>query len=749
MVKMRRPWPILHLVLLPLLAATDSSPPPVRNLNAADITTSSITITFTEDEHFATEITCNPPIGTLVNPGNLGNRTFRGLDAGQIYSFVGVTVDPDVPDRRSSPVAIIQDTVPPQPEGLELSTFEVLTVEVTFFGSKVPHRIDTSGILAEWSPPGHGNCDCYQASIGPNEGLQIEPKDEGGELNPGEKSRQFIHLVPGKEYEVEIWSTTCGNGASVGPLLSEKLSTMIRVPPQSPGRVRQKERGGDFVEMCFQGPTAGHFTGFEISWQSNDGNTGTEQFDVHGHSEEYAYEDYDRNYCYTLEGLRSCTPHQVQIKTIYEGAKSTDNTRSRFETLPQAPINVQLKNYEDDSIELLWDNPGDSLGYTVNVKPSDANYTITNPGFRMEGLQAGQRNDFEIKSYCLMSGDRKGTAIEYKLFSNAALFSQTTVPEAPPSATGLCRVGKSSVDLQKDDTAHFAATVMQEIILDLEWDVPSSGIWDGFIVTYSPFVTNPTDDSYIPPFSFPAGRTKAKINLPRTDQQYTVYIRSIAGNIESEPLIVTVDCGEPAPVLSCTQKPAQLHNIDLNSGNVEINLDHLALSDNLWGNMFSADDPFGPRLEFGGRGGKTIIIRSDNMKCNEIECESIKLGLKVCTAGFGCQERFTASACPCSNPDKQVHVPSPDDVPNPINPRNHPRPGHVMADACCGTKLYNSEDKVCCHDELFEKDGSDMCCGRQKYDKKLYQCCGSDAGFGIAFVGASCNDATFLPGKKY
>jgi hypothetical protein len=421
----RRPWPILPLVLLPSLVVAQSELPVVRNLAAAEITTDSITITFAEDDYYRTEIQCQQnmqEVGTLVNPGNAGNRTFRGLEPGQLYSFTAVYVDPMNVDHRSEAVVLNQDTVPPQPEGLELSTFEVLTVEVTFFGSKVPHRIDTSGILAEWSPPSHGNCDCYQASIGPNEGLQIEPKDEGGELNPGEQSRQFIHLVPGKEYEIDIWSTTCGNG-QVGPLVSQKLTHNIRVPPQSPGRVRQKERGGDFVEMCFQGPTTGHFTGFEITWQSNDGNTGTETFDVHGHSEEYAYQDYDRNYCHTLTGLRSCTPHQVQIRTIYEDAKSTDNTRSRFETLPLPPINVQLKNYEDDSIELMWDNPGDSLGYTVNVKPSDMNYTITNPGFRMEGLQAGQRNDFEIKSYCMMTGDRKGTAIEYKLFSNAATFS--------------------------------------------------------------------------------------------------------------------------------------------------------------------------------------------------------------------------------------------------------------------------------------------------------------------------------------
>ena len=59
-----------------------------------------------------------------------------------------------------------------------------------------------------------------------------------------------------------------------------------------------------------------------------------------------------------------------------------------------------------------------------------------------------------------------------------------------------------------------------------------------------------------------------------------------------------VKCGEPAPVLTCSQKPAQLQKIDLDHGNVEINLDHLALGDNVWGNLFSADDPFGPRLGF-------------------------------------------------------------------------------------------------------------------------------------------------------
>ena len=56
--------------------------------------------------------------------------------------------------------------------------------------------------------------------------------------------------------------------------------------------------------------------------------------------------------------------------------------------------------------------------------------------------------------------------------------SQTTVPEPPASASAVCRVGKSTVDMKKDENIDlFAATVTQEIILDLNWEVPESGNW--------------------------------------------------------------------------------------------------------------------------------------------------------------------------------------------------------------------------------------------------------------------------------
>ena len=42
-----------------------------------------------------------------------------------------------------------------------------------------------------------------------------------------------------------------------------------------------------------------------------------------------------------------------------------------------------------------------------------------------------------------------------------------------------------------------------------------------------------------------------------------------------------------------------------------------------------------------------LWLWKDNINCAEIECNSLKLNFNVCTAGFGCESRFVAAACPC------------------------------------------------------------------------------------------------------
>ena len=49
-------------------------------------------------------------------------------------------------------------------------------------------------VFAEWSEPAAGHCDCYQAAIGPDEGLQIEPKDEGGEVKIFKLSQSILKI---------------------------------------------------------------------------------------------------------------------------------------------------------------------------------------------------------------------------------------------------------------------------------------------------------------------------------------------------------------------------------------------------------------------------------------------------------------------------------------------------------------------------------------------------------------------------
>ena len=76
--------------------------------------------------------------------------------------------------------------------------------------------------------------------------------------------------------------------------------------------------------------------------------------------------------------------------------------------------------------------------------------------------------------------------------------------------------------MNRADETHFNAALNQEIVMNLDWEVPATGHWDGFVVTYSPFIAMPENSEFMPPFSYGAGRTAARINLPRTDQKYTV-----------------------------------------------------------------------------------------------------------------------------------------------------------------------------------------------------------------------------------
>ena len=157
-----------------------------------------------------------------------------------------------------------------------------------------------------------------------------------------------------------------------------------------------------------------------------------------------------------------------------------------------------------------------------NHKKDDHNITVSTNDYVVSGLSPGQSNEFEVSSFCVLNEEKRGQPVEYKLWSMPAVMKQATLPAPPATVTASCSVGASSVDMNKESNRYFKASLNQEIIMNLDWDVPSSGHWDGFVVSYSPFIASPENPDYIPPFTFGAGVTSARINLPRTDQKYTV-----------------------------------------------------------------------------------------------------------------------------------------------------------------------------------------------------------------------------------
>ena len=98
-------------------------------------------------------------------------------------------------------------------------------------------------------------------------------------MNEGQQSRQFIHLVPGKEYDVSVWGKTCGNG-QIANLKSSLLSDKIVIPPESPANARFKSRDSNEIEICFKGPAEGYFTGFDFLWENSAGETGYQYLQV-------------------------------------------------------------------------------------------------------------------------------------------------------------------------------------------------------------------------------------------------------------------------------------------------------------------------------------------------------------------------------------------------------------------------------------------------------------------------------------
>ena len=595
--------------------------------------------------------------------GSRDERIITNLESGKLYTFIIATTKDGA---MCNPIVINQDTVPARPTDLAVSTFDFLDIELTFLGQLIPYRIETAGIEAQWKPPTHGECDCYDAYIYPDEGQMIIPADDDGVEERGNVVRQFIHLVPGKEYTISVVSTTCGNGL-YGPLTSESVESIQVVPPGRPGEIEVSKLSSSEIELCWNGPDVGHYNQFQITWDSpRVGIFGSHIMDVNPLYQEDSFEsDKEHRFCYSIiEDLASCVEFEFNVWTAYNEVRSLNPQIIKKFVPPPGPNNFKVDSFSEEAISLSWKLPGNHRpveAFELRLPESEFinEFSKSKKSIELTNLEPGVMNEIHLLTYCFIDVENEETGEAMKLYSSPDIIKQTTRPMAPMKCDLQCELRNGKVDsfdvrsgmkhmysdfgfyedyeygddsgsipydpsdpygeniindseLYKQTTKNpnmmtdaeinniyqayginleagwkpdtgarpgkessnsnsigagdFSLKLSQEIYLNASWLVPQKGKWDGFILDYSPFSAKDfenIDAAKRPPYYINDGSTMIDLYLPRSDQQYTIYVRAVANGVESEALIMRVDCGDPKPKgdICMTQKelPAEIN----------------------------------------------------------------------------------------------------------------------------------------------------------------------------------------------
>jgi hypothetical protein len=430
---------------------------------------------------------------------SLVEREYVNLQPGKLYTFIIATTNEY---DMCEPVVINQDTVPSSPTDLKIETFDELKLKLSFLGQDIPHTISTAGAQVEWQEPETGEADCYDVSILPDEGHMITPSVtiENGDphANTGAKVRQFIHLMPGREYQIRVACTTCGVGQA-GPLLSDYVAQNVTIPPMPPTGLEATSVNHESIEVCWVGPEVGVYDKFKIEWQPTTDGRGTDQIhEIYKGNKTVTvpkveeYNHANKKYCTEIKStdinpLVPCEAYEIKVSTLMDGVQSLSTANVGVITKPPAPYGFHVTNYTDNFISLSWNGVGqfdgvdilegielciENQGKCLNEKfkrvSSDANHPevyITNyiDSIKLETLAPGEKHDISLATFCTPnpahlenmsevventianSGgrDHDGT---FNVVSVKQRVTQYTRPKPPRMCDGKCHGSSGTVD---------------------------------------------------------------------------------------------------------------------------------------------------------------------------------------------------------------------------------------------------------------------------------------------------------------
>lgn len=588
-------------------------------------------------------------------------RQFVNLIPGTLYTFTVRTVRDE---SFSDPVVIKQDTVPIKPTNLALRAFDTLILTLDGYFEDAEFTVETHGVEAKWGPPAEGKAECYHAEIEDSDGLKAIPgRDE--EIDRGDQTRQFINLTPGKWYKVTVYSATCGEGF-LGELRSDGISAEIFLPPAAPPLILIEEESTS-AEITWEVPD-GNYDDFEII--NTDGTVTIHQPSVRT--------TLSRN----VSGLEPCTQYDFELYTLMDGHRSQSGTPVSFITKPNSPAAVSVVSFTDTSMTLeLSDSGGSNQGHELRLSPSGRTVTTNGSRVTFDNLTPGIRYSITTTAVCHQG--------ETTTSRETNLIEQTTKPLPPVVSTECSYIGVNESHLPLYEQVPWNAPEYSRITLT--WERPTSGTWEDFVVDYSPHSFEEGRSLPGEPLLLSGDTTSTTINVPVTGRVITVFVRSVSNNIHSEPITRSVVCGDRngEAILRCRS-----HLLYWNIRITPYQEDRLLI-----------EIPNFPIFN--------ATVHVDG----------------VVTTFFN--HTFTILN-PCST-DISAHLtvyPICPDIlpfcPIIIRPICHRRGGiRRTFDACCHNKLFNTQNKVCCHKQLLSRSErrNEECCLTQWYDHTTHTCC--------------------------
>ncbi|KAM4618292.1 receptor-type tyrosine-protein phosphatase eta-like [Polymixia lowei] len=353
----------------PRIISSTTKPEVVRNVMVTEVTTSSVSLTWTEPEGNVTSYTVEwTELGAAVRniSTNETSTSILGLLAGFQYNITVAAVSGHLNEGARTPVTTF--TKPEKPGDIKVTTrgTNFLNINFTLPGGKV---------------------DRYVVNIS-NEELAIQHSN-----TTDVTTASLSALYPGRIYVITV-TAVAGNFSSTSDQVS--LATV----PTHPGPIMIKQMTINSLHLEWETPAlmeSAPGISYNISYQSEGGQV--------QHQPSTANST-------VLSSLSSGTSYTVTVETVGPQNLRSEVVHKSIYTLPNPVINLIASPESTTSVKVEWSNPqGVQAHYMYRVQTSNTSGTLVNTttvsvnSLVVTGLEPGTRYNFTVTTVAAPGSD--------------------------------------------------------------------------------------------------------------------------------------------------------------------------------------------------------------------------------------------------------------------------------------------------------------------------------------------------------